>query len=54
MVKTRRAFSMSVPLPAGEEAHVELRSLWTWRPRDRRGDIRRLSCVIDSVELHGP
>ena len=53
VVKIRRPFSLSVPLPAGEEAHVELRSLWTWRPRTG-GDIRRLSCVIDSVELHGP
>ena len=51
VVKTRRPFSLAIPLPEGRDAEVELRSLWTWRPRSG-GDTRRLSCVIDSVRLH--
>lgn len=52
LVRHRGPFTLALTLPQallGEDVEVELRSLWTWRPR-LEGDIRRLSCFIDSVE----
>jgi glycosyltransferase involved in cell wall biosynthesis len=37
-------------MDAGEH-EVEIVSAWTWRPGTRRGDTRRLSCLLDRVEL---
>ena len=53
VVRGRGPFTFEVPLPRGlhgRDADVELRSLWTWRPRSG-GDLWRLSCLIDSVEV---
>jgi hypothetical protein len=33
----------------GRECEVEVVSAWTWRPGGRRGDDRRLSCLLDRV-----
>jgi len=43
-----RAFSVPAEL-RGRHCEVEVVSAWTWRPGERRGDTRRLSCLLDRV-----
>jgi glycosyltransferase involved in cell wall biosynthesis len=46
------AFEKSFPIPPeprGRRCEVELVSVWTWRPRRRHDDARRLSCLLDRV-----
>lgn len=52
-VRHKGPFTLTHALPTharGEDLAVEIRSLWTWRPH-LEGDVRRLSCFIDSVEV---
>ena len=50
-VRARGPFALSLACPAGAGTRtVEIRSAWTWRPRIG-GDVRRLSCYLDSVAL---
>jgi len=47
------SFEQRFEVPAalrGGEREVEVVSAWTWRPGDRRGDTRRLSCFLDRVD----
>jgi len=51
-VRRAGAFERSLAIPdelRGGDRVVEIRSAWTWRPGERRGDTRRLSCQLDGV-----
>ena len=51
VVRTRGPFSFSLACPRGTTTReVEITSAWTWRP-GIDGDVRRLSCYLDSVEI---
>jgi glycosyltransferase involved in cell wall biosynthesis len=52
-VRRHGPFTLQAACPdwvPGNDARVELSSAWTWRP-GIAGDVRRLSCLIDSVEF---
>jgi glycosyltransferase involved in cell wall biosynthesis len=52
VVRRKGPFTLSYACPRhtrGHEVIVEVRSLWTWRPHIE-GDVRRLSCFLDSIE----
>jgi hypothetical protein len=52
VVTTRGPFSFSLACPPGTtHREVEITSAWTWRP-GIDGDVRRLSCYLDSVEFY--
>lgn len=48
LVRRHGTFERSFALPS-ERGGITITSAWTWRPGSRRGDTRRLSCLLDRV-----
>jgi glycosyltransferase involved in cell wall biosynthesis len=51
-VRRKGGFAHALPVPAelrGRDCEVGVVSAWTWRPGQRRGDARRISCLLDTL-----